>query len=64
MTTAINTEVLAAIGALTSTMGFRTVEYMLGLAYPQESYQETADRLRNSGDEDNAELYEALETRW
>ena len=55
---------IEAINALTSTLGFLNIETQIGLAYPQESYQDTADRLRDAGDNDNADLYEALETRW
>lgn len=36
----------------------------LGLSEPQESYAETAARLRAAGDEANANLYDALEAQW
>ena len=36
----------------------------LGLGWPEESYGETAARLRSEGDNDHAEIYAAMETRW
>lgn len=41
-----------------------TTDALAGLSYLHESYQETADRLKEEGDDDGAALYEAMEKRW
>jgi hypothetical protein len=58
------TTITAQIQAATTTTELNAIVEALGVARNDETYAETADRLRNEGDDRTADLFDAAEARW